>query len=132
MRPGGAALLVVNSLWSTPILSSTHSSESTAPVEMAVSGMSLVALSTLGIWSVPASFCAQAFETTSENWRLQRPSWITTGIASPPFLLTGTSTSVNVPSKFVVVETSGLPLTSALHVPHWTPGANGFTVPFGM
>ncbi len=132
MRPGCAATFVVNSVWSTPIFSSTHSSESTAPVEIAVSGMSLVALSTLGMLSVPTAFCPQALETMNENCRRQRPSWMTTGIASPPFLLTGTSRSEKVPSKSVVVHTSGSPLTSALHEPQCAPGENAATPPVGM
>ncbi len=88
---------------------------------MAVSGMSPSA-DVDGRFRSPDSFCAQAVAMEIWNSRRHRPSWMTTGILSVLLALTGTPLSVNVPSKFVVVETSGSPVTSAPHDWHCTIG----------
>src|ERR1700733_557872 len=67
------------------------------------------------------------------NCRRHRPSWMTSGMLLP----TGTFGSVKVPSNAVVVETSGLPDTSAPQVLHCCAAVslaretNGGTRPLG-
>src|SRR5579884_3227876 len=124
----------VNSLESTPILSSTHSSESTLPVEIAVSGMlELPGMSPVspacvrGMWMSPIDDDAHAVGTFTYTPRRHRPSWMTIGMLLP----TGTFVSVNVPSNAVVVDTRGLPETSAAQPPHDGPVAIGESGAFG-
>ena len=97
--------------------------ESYEPVEIAVSGMSPCA-DVDGMFRSPTALFAAAVADVKRNSRRQRPSWMTIGIRSeaPLLLLTGTLVRVNVPSKFVFVDTSGLPETSAPHCWHWTLG----------
>src|SRR5579884_1191417 len=124
MRP--PPVFVVNSPWSTPILSRTHSTASRLPVEIAVSGMS-PSLWLRGMRMSPTAVDAHDFVTSKVTLRRQRPSWMTTGIPLP----TGTFGSENVPSKSVLVHTSGLPDTSAPHGLHDTPCLNGVSAAFG-
>src|SRR5260370_20309480 len=123
MRP--VPLLFVNSAASTPIFRSTHSIASTLPVEIAVSGM-FPSLLLRGMFRRPTAVVVHA-GTLKENWRRQRPSWMTTGMLLP----TGTLVSVKVPSYFVVTVTSGLPETSAPHWLHCTPALKGVRAAFG-
>src|SRR5580658_9738781 len=115
----------VNSLWATPIFRSTHSIASQLPVEIAVSGM-FPSASVDGMLktpaAAPASLCSLAVTVVQAlaagmalivNSRRHLPSWMTSGNGIP----TGTFGSVKVPLYAVVVETRGVPETSA---PHWT------------
>ncbi len=79
-----------------------------------------------GRLSVPTDVDAQA-GTLNRNWRRQRPSWMTTGMLVPA----GTLASVNVPSKFVYVDTSGEPDTSAPHWRHDAPGVKTWSGALG-
>src|ERR1700722_4996026 len=94
---------IVNSETSTPILSSTHSSESTEPVETAVRGMS-PSKDVRGMTSWTFAVVVQAGMVTYVTLR-QRPSWSTTGMFEPA----GTFARGKGRSNAVVVWTSGRP-----------------------
>jgi len=95
MRP--VPLPVVNSVSSTPILRKTHSRPSTAPVEIAVSGMSpsLFLLGSAAVLSaVVAPTAGMSVFVHAVVWMvncfLHRPSCTTTGmLVTFPTVLTG-------------------------------------------
>ena len=91
---------------------------STLPVEKAVSGMSPSPW-LCGMTNVDAGIAVVVHDgMLTLKMRRQRPSWMTTGMLLPA----GTFVSVKVPLNAVVVSTSGLPVTSAPHWLHATPG----------
>src|SRR5258708_36912840 len=98
---------LVNSCSATPIFRSTHSIGSYDPVEMAVNGMSPSADVEGKFRSCGSAFCAHAVVIGKWYRRRQRPSWITTGMVSDAFLLTGTFSSVNLPLKPVAAVSTG-------------------------
>src|SRR5258708_2218997 len=80
-----------------------------------------------GMWMSPTLAVVHGPVMSNVSPRRHRPSWITMGILVP----TGTLGSVKVPSKAVVVETNGLPETSAWQAPHEAPLPMGARGAFG-
>ncbi len=131
---------LVNSLSSMPILRITHSSESTEPVENAISGMSPWAspaghdgfpVRQLGMVVSVVGTTVFVQEATLEMTicRRHRPFWMTRGMLAP----TGMLVRVKVPSTAVAVLTRGDPLTSEpqLQCGVATPSTKGWTAELG-
>ncbi len=127
MRP--VPLGRVNSASSMPILRITHSSESTAPVTKAMSGMSPSLLLRGRRVSVePTTVFVHEATLGITTWRRQRPVCMTSGMFAP----TGALRMVKAPFTSVMALTSGEPLTLSLHCSQATPAAKGITGAFGM
>src|ERR1700712_913349 len=94
---------LVNSLWSMPTLSRTHSTWSTEPVAIANFGLSPW-VGFLGML-MENGVSAQAVVTGMTAWTRHLPVTATMGMLAP----TGTLVKMNLPSTPVVVPTTGEP-----------------------